>query len=371
MAIEKTKSTPQITLVGQSESGKTNLLATLLGNNNAHLDLGIGPMKVVDVSWTAATGGAYDDKNVDALMSYANNILRGQVLSNPGSDEVKIYPCRLRYSSVERVRKRGGFMWLGSRYIEERIAKATEVKFNIVDGRGGDIAPKRHLDAENPNDAEAIGRQAEYRERLNESQGAVVIMPVDKDGFKIDLANRLVSELMRTIEYRKGKSDLNKLRNISLCYTKYDQLFTGEGATAGEKAADLDRAVDYLKDEAIVRVFERIYSLAESDPELNVAIFPVSTFGFVDGTGVANFYDWKDSPGLLTRAVSGKRDWNNPKLPQSKDHFPFEISENEAMTLWCPFNIAPPLFFALTGLVTGPLYLYPEDLLSKEMVNFK
>lgn len=365
MAIKPQPLGTQITLVGQSDSGKTNMLATLLGNTNAHADLQIGPDRITDVSWAAATDDTSDDKQVETLMRYADNILRGRVLTNAGSDDVRIYPCTLDFRETVTVRKRQGLFASVATY--EKPGEPKRISFKIVDGRGGDIAPANYLDPNNPQDEAPLARQREYRDRLNESVGAIVIMPIDKDGFRVDLANRLMRELMRTIDERKNTSDLPKLKQVALCYTKYDELFTHLGAKAGEKAADPEAAIGHLANSAMVKVFQPLFSLAKNDPEFNLCIFPVSTFGFVHGTGAANFYNLKQSPGLLTRVVK-KDDWDNPKTPDLINHFPFEMTENEAKSLWRPFNIAPPLYFALTGKITGPLYLEPDDILVEDVL---
>ena len=365
MAIKPTPLGTQITLVGQSDSGKTNMLAALLGNTNAHADLQTGPGRITDVSWSAATDDSSDDKQVEQLMGYADNILRGRVLTNEGSNEVRIYPCTLDYREIVKVTKRQG-LFNGS-VVYDKPSDPKRINFKIIDGRGGDIAPENYLDPDNPQDERPIARQREYRDRLNESVGAIVIMPIDKKGFQRDLANRLVRELMRTIDERKKASDLPKLKHVALCYTKYDDLFTHLGAGAGEKAASWDAVVKHLADSAMVKVFQPLFSLAQNDPEFKICIFPVSTFGFVHGTGAANFYNLEESPGLLTRTIK-RDDWNNPETPDLINHFPFEMTENQAQSLWRPFNIAPPIYFALTGKITGPLYLHPEEILSEEDV---
>lgn len=354
----------QITLVGQSDSGKTNLLATVLNNPNCHSDMTIGPDRIANVGLgTRADDGANDD-SVDKLMSYSDNILRGRVWTNPGTDEVRLYSCRLSYREAPQTQFRRGMF--GQKTETTSHGEQTHLDFKIADGRGGDIAPNRFLNKDNPQDEEPIRRQQEYRDRLDESVGLIVVMPMDKDGFKIDLANRLVREIQRTIEFRKTAPDLPDLERVAICYTKYDELFTHRGASAGEKAGDANEAVDHLYNTAIVEVFRPLFAQAQQPDGFDICIFAVSTFGFVNGTGAANFYDLEESPGLLTRTVSADRDWANPNTPDIQNHFPFEMTENEAQSSWRPFNIAPPILFALTGRVTGPLYLDPDEVFQPE-----
>lgn len=354
----------QVTLAGQSDSGKTNLLSSLLGNDSSLADLSLGPDPVFNVELRPdAESGTQEDKDVDQLLSYSSNILRGRVLDNPGTDAVKYYPCMLSYSTAtEEPQSRG----LLARFSTAPTENRYEVPFKIVDGRGGDLAPPHYLDSNNPDDLESINRQTEYRLGLDQSVGLIVIMPMDEDGFDTDLANRLMQEVSKTISRRKTAKDLPPLKYISICFTKYDDRFTTRGALAGKRAAEKEEAVGLLYDTAMVKTFSPLFANMSNDEGYKICIFPVSTFGFLDGNGPANFYKYKVSPGLLSRAIDPSRDYDDPDMPGLKDHFPAPLSENDAKTMWRPFNIAPPLLFALTGRVTGPLALEPWELMPQQ-----
>lgn len=354
-----------ITLVGQSRSGKTNLLSALLYNPNGLEDLksGLNPVEKPAIS-TLAQMGSPEEKSFHSLSVHQRNILRGRDFGNEGTDQVRGYPALLEFDApwpAPRVRSLFGLGQQAEQSTRHRLA------FTIVDGRGGDIAPSEYIDPNDPDNASTISRVVEYRDGLDSSVGMVICMPIVDTEFQADVADKLVREVTSAIHRKTETNGLAALKHVALVFTKYDALFAAEGAAAGQLARSPEEAIRLLKGQAIMRRFAPIFHQAQAKSGFEALIFPASTFGFVAGDGPANYYNYRMAPGLLGRAVETE-DYTDPDLneegqPGLRDHFPILMPEKEALTLWQPFNIAPPILFALTGRVTGPLVLRPEELL--------
>ena len=354
-----------ITLVGQSRSGKTNLLSALLYNPNGLEDIKFGPDPVENPAIsTLALAGSPEEKSFHSLSVHQRNILRGRDFGNEGTDQVRGYPALLEFDDPKATQVRRGWFG-GGQQVQSPIR--SRLAFTIVDGRGGDIAPSEYIDPNDPDNESTISRVVEYRDGLDNSVGMVICMPIVDTEFQADVADKLVREVTSAIHRKAQTSGLATLKHVALVFTKYDALFAAEGASAGQLARSPDKTIRLLKGQAIMRRFTPIFHQAQAKSGFQALIFPASTFGFVAGDGPANYYKYQMAPGLLGRAVDAE-DYADPDLneegqPGLRDHFPIPMPEKEALTLWQPFNIAPPILFALTGRVTGPLVLRPEDLL--------
>lgn len=357
----------KITLVGQSRSGKTNLLSALLCNPNALEDLKIGPDAVENPSITTlAEIGSPEEESFHFLSKHQKNILKGRDSGNEGTEQVRGYPTLLSYDLPGKAQaKQGLSSFVFGRQVDKVTRKA--LPFTIIDGRGGDIASPDYI---NPNEKEnqsAVGRQAEYRHGLDSSVGMIICMPIIADEFAAEMADHLVREISGTIQRKAQKRSLPPLRNVALVFTKYESLFSEDGFNAWHQATQRDEAKSQLARQAMIRRFRPVLHESTKAGGYRTLIFPASTFGFVAGDGASNFYNYPPAPGLLSRAIKDE-DYNDPDMQGSggvglRDHFPQPLSEKDALTLWQPFNIAPPILFALTGRVCGPLVLQPEDLL--------
>lgn len=355
-----------ITLVGQSRSGKTNLLSALMCTNNALNDLQEGPQPVLHPALsTLADPGSPAEKNYYSLTTHRRNILRGRDYGNEGTDQVRGYPALLQYDEPEPDPQKQRGIFGGKR--ANAMANRVRLGFTIVDGRGGDIAAADYIEPNNPQNQQTISRQNEYRYGLDNSIGMVICMPIVGDEYSADIADHLVLEINAAIRRKVDLPTLPPLRYVSLVFTKYDSLFAAEGVSAGRIARRPEEAVKQLRGQAMMKKFASIFHQGQATGGYETLIFPASTFGFVEGEGAANYYDYPPAPGLLIRAIDEldytDTDLNITSKTQLRDHFPLPVSEQEAETCWRPFNIAPPVLFALTGRVTGPLALRPKDLL--------
>lgn len=353
-----------ITLVGQSKSGKTNLLSTLFYNPNVWDDAEQGAARVEKATiQTAAGTGTAEEKNFYDLSVHQKNILHGRDHNNEGTDMVRHYSGLLEYDDPSRTIVTRTFF----RRSQTAAAPRTVLPFTIVDGRGGDIAAAEYVDPDAIENKGQLSRINDYRLGLDKSSGMVICMPILKEEFATEIADQLLREITAAIRRKEERpKELPPLQRIALVFTKYEALFAREGAMAGQRASDPQEALHELKGQAILRRFAPIFHKAGEKDGYETRVFPASTFGFVAGDGAANFYDYPLAPGLLCRAIE-ESDYDDPGLsdpgaPGLRDHFPLPLSEKDAMTLWRPFNIAPPILYALTGRETGPLVFEPAQL---------
>ena len=362
------RKTTKITMVGQSQSGKTNLLATLLQNKKSWFDIQMGWDGISDIGIeSAAHEGSPSEVDMNVLHRQYKAILAGRDFDAEGTDQVRHYPFTLKYTSHMHKKRRVAGIPTGRM---QMVSEHHAINFDIVDGRGGDIAPPSFVDPSDPENEAQLSRRSEYLAGLDESVGILVCMPIRDEEFDTTMATKMVNTILTTIERRKKASGLKPLERIALCFTKYDLLFSQDGANAGVEASDPALVLEQLTGQTMFEVFRPLFNEQKQSDDLEIRIFPASTLGFVDGVGAANYYDYQHAPGLLTRIVSPEFDYNDPDLNRDagvegkstyEDHFPFELTEQAASTLWQPFNIAPPLVFALRGRLTGPLHLSPDD----------
>ena len=354
-----------ITLLGQAASGKTNLLSAFANHEASCLDLEEGPDKVSQARVVAEfdSGSAGEGADYDLSRHYVN-ILKGRESANESTNIVRRYSFQYSFGvpvpDTEPQPRRFG--WLrGNR--PTSAPKAITRRFEVVDGRGADAAPERLIEK---NDEVTLARRQDYRDGMDDSIGLIVLMPLmsDDEGSDAMIASRFVAELQDAIRRKDKKPDeFTKLRNIALCFTKCEQAFVHDDVDGLIAACDPERYKTILKDNALLSQFRDVIVESLQPDRFDLRVFPVSTFGFVHRVGHSNFYDWDGAPGLLTRAVDEFDDYGNHRLPDFKDHFPFPVTDNQALSMWRPFNIAPPLFYALRGMDTGPISLSAQDAL--------
>lgn len=356
---------PAITLLGQAASGKTNLLTAFLNHQASWLDLQTGPDAVAYASFAAEyVSGGEEERAFDYLRNHYVAMLKGREFKLEGTNAARRYNVKYSFTDkplnaepeVEKSK-----WWQKSRTAAAPIAMRGS--FQIIDGRGADAAPSEIITSE---DKDAIARRQDYREGMDDSVGFVIFMPLmsTDEGSEAMIAARFLSELQEAIKRKASRpTELPKLKNVALCFTKCEQAFSIYDVDGEVEARDMANYRQILHGNALLSNFRSIIAESLSPEEYNLRVFPVSTYGFVHPTGQSNFYPWEEAPGVLTRAVDAIDDFENPDLPDFKDHFPFPLTDDQARTMWRPFNIAPPLLYALTGRITGPRSIAAIDAL--------
>ena len=355
-----------ITMVGPTSSGKTHLISTLIGSPASRRDLTIGPDALRDPSISRIVSGGLNDlaQNWDLLANHHDKMLRGRDGAyGEATGDVHRYPVKLQYKAPKPA-KLGALGRLMRDITGSDPFQTHTLDLNIVDGRGGDLTRST-----SGNDAYVANRRAQYIGSLRESRGLVLCLPCVREQIDNLASSMLLLQVEAALGAKQGDVDAVPLENIAICLTKYEAIFTRHGGSAGLRATERAEAVEQIKDVGLIQVLSGLKEQSNAH-NLNVQIFPVSTYGFVGGRGAANYYPWKARPGLLTRVVDDE-EYEQYKadtgasldVPDLEDHYPVELVEADAISLWHPFNIAPPLLFAATGRVTGPLHLSVNEVL--------
>ena len=345
-----------ITLIGQSKSGKTHYLSALFKHPARTNDLLVGP-DAVDSAMLALLPDKDENRRLDRekLTQHFDNVLKGMDSfegRNEGTDKARSYSAELEYTiNGEEAR---GFL--------RRATPAARHKhaFSIVDGRGGDLAPSEY-DDQIRHDENFQKRREEYRQAVVRSKGLIVCLTMLRDEYDHSMGERLLEEIRLARREKQSTPGASPFSFIALCLTKYETVMSVEGPMAGRKALAHGDFVETARRSLGVRQFAEVLRRGAAEGEFRTAVFPVSTFGFIGGTGAANWYDYHYASGLRTRSVN-QFDFENPGLPGYRDHFPATVSQTRAMNLWKPLNLAPPLYFALTGKFTGPVMATIEEL---------
>lgn len=357
----KNKGLPAITLLGQAASGKTNLLAGLLNHDQALQDLQEGRNPVVNAGLVAQPGNdVEDEKAFSNLSRHFVSMLEGAENLLEGTNAVRRYGVRLFYdepAEKEAVKSGRWLPLLGGRTKADQVTHS----FEIVDGRGADAAPSEVItDA----DKDAVKRRQDYRDGMDESSGFVLFMPLmsDDEGSEAIISQHFLAELSKAIERKANPTKSNvALKQVALCFTKCERAFVEDGVYAFDEARDPRTYEDLLRDNAVLSTFRSVLAESLREDAFDVRVFPVSTYGFVHDSGAPNFYPWPSAPGLLTRAVNEFDHYNDGEIPDYKDHFPFPVQDDQAKSMWRPFNIAPPILYALTGRITGPISFSAQE----------
>ena len=345
---------PAITLLGQMGSGKTNLLATFLNHDAAWSDLEFGPDSIQNVGVKVEfDSGSEEERAADYLRTHFKSMLSGKEDKLSGTNAVRRYTIAMSFSDTpaEEPESKG---WL-SGFKAAPTPKQHSHKFQIVDGRGADAAPDEVISSEQK---DRIARRQEYRDGMDDSSGFIVFMPLMSNDANsaADISQRFLSELDMAIRRKKeNPQKFPKLMHISLCFTKCEQAFMDSGVYGNDDAKSRDSYEQLLKGNAVLSTFRTLISDSLRDDAYELRIFPVSSYGFIRNSGSANFYSWDSAPGLLTRAVDEFDDYDQDELPDLKDHFPFPVKDDQAKSMWRPFNVAPPILYAMTGMLTGPI----------------
>ncbi len=341
-----------VTLIGPTQSGKTHMIAALLINQPVQ-DLCMGQDAVANprIVRSSATDSDDEEENWHRLSRHFNSMFFGR------ESDVEATQALSRYSMImawDGVRPRPPKSWVG-RLLSRRRGGLSAISLELVDGRGGDLAYDEFVQASV--DETAARRRDEYRAALSESNGVIIcqgLRPNDYNQLNVDALNRNIESILLKMN---GERTAN-LKSIAICLTKYESLFPKFGADALQKAVDRDEFIERMRDLGMDQIFRAVLAHGQGGrggSGVSVRVFPVSTYGS------ANFYPWPQASGLLTRAVDVE-DYDDPELEGLRDHYPVPISQNQARQLWRPFNLTPPLLFAATGKVTGPISVGAEEL---------
>lgn len=356
MARTSKKEQKKITIVGQSASGKTNMLASLMFNDNATDDLKHGPHGVINPTCAPEMPDGDAKSHAEDLQKHYKTMLYGK--DDPkgeGTNDVRSYFSRLTFTEQADPEPRKGLFGFGAASEPEKVS----LDFEIVDGRGGDFAPSV---TDDEMDETAKGRRQAYRDALDDSVAKIICMPVQKDAYKSEIAARALNELNLAIKRKAEDSSLPRLERVAICFTKYEAEFMGHGPDAIYRASDPETFRAMMMNHASRSMFSNFVLSNDGPNAFDIQFFPVSAYGFTAEAGGANFYNHSVAPGLKSRAIDPDYDYDDPDMPDYRAHFPHPLTEADATSLWYPFNVAPPFLYALTGLVTGPLCLSPERL---------
>ncbi|MCA8928217.1 MAG: hypothetical protein KDC18_09110 [Alphaproteobacteria bacterium] len=351
-----------VTLIGPAQSGKTHMVAALLINQPVQ-DLTQGPDALENPRLVRSDATTSDEEEEvwQRLSRHYNTMFFGRdLLELEATYQVHRYRLTVLWNGAA---KQGSGLGL-RRWLGGGKEAMSAVALELIDGRGGDLAYDAFVQA--TTDREAAQRRDDYRKALAASQGVMICQGLGDNDYQqmnIDALNRNIESILLTVDSQRKP----KLRQVAICLTKYETLFSKYGADAMQKAVDRDFLIRRIREMGMDQMFRTILAHGVGEAAgrrgsgVVVRVFPVSTYGFVGGYGAANFYPWPQAPGLLTRAVEAT-DYDDPELEGLRDHYPVPISQGQAMQNWRPFNLAPPLLFAATGKVTGPLSVRAEDL---------
>ncbi|MEL7444391.1 MAG: hypothetical protein AAGK02_01095 [Pseudomonadota bacterium] len=344
---------PRITIMGPSQSGKTLMISTLLNFQSLVEDVIENDEELDRLSFVRHEDGNRDD--FDKIDRAFKGILRAE------QPESTIDAYQIAFDMLTRAKKQQGST-LG-RLRQTLLRRRSDMtgydptRFVLRDGPGGALS-----------EATPDQEHKTYLEWLHQSEGIIVCLPVQEQDFIDEHFNRLEHELQRLLKTKPP------LRYIAVSLTKFDTLFPDVGARAFQMATD-----PYVAIERVKRIkkgpFSDVFSVlrglegvpvAYGDEEIEVKLFPVSTYGFVAGRGSANYYrvpaqseDLPEKSGLMTRIVSKRELDADARL---RDHYPEPIIDAMARRLWRPFNLVAPFYYAATGQAATPHCFTLDDL---------
>lgn len=357
-----------ITLVGPSAAGKTHMLAAIGSAGNVRQDTKLGANTDINFSFNleGIEGDQASCDYVKTLRDDYDKILEGRG-DTEGTDSVFRLKFGVTYdepANAEALTTKAGVFRRASTPEPTRELATRNVAFELVDGSGGDLTT---FQLQRDVDPTVRKRMDAHYEVLTKARAALICLPwIDEssiaDESDEDLSDRDVQGLENILK-NSSFAENAQLENIAVCFTKYEMAFLDEGANAHKKAIDPKIGLKEIRNSSSDDIFEALQhylSNVQEGRKPNIRIFPCSTFGFVNGFGASNFYPSKEFPGLLTRYLPPDVWQEDPKI---QDHFPAPLRNRKASTMWHPFNIGSPFFFAATGKVTGPISFSLEELL--------
>jgi GTPase SAR1 family protein len=232
--------------------------------------------------------------------------------------------------------------------------------YSLWDGRGGDLTEEI-----NPADTEVFEASKRYKDKIRNASGMIVcVSSIDEEYVEKDI-NKIETLLAQNRALVGGAAPEDRLRYLSVCFTKAETRFLRDGNAAYANMCDPEQAVKRMPAKRYMDLLQ-VLDGYRARHGVEVRVFPVSTFGFINGSGAANFYPHPKKPGLLTRVVTeAQLDESDGTGLTWRDHFPKAISDNKVSELWRPFNVMPAFFFAATGRVTGVMSFSLDELFAE------
>jgi len=240
--------------------------------------------------------------------------------------------------------------------IKPRINK----DINLIDGPGGALLPAgRQVSRE---DEQLRG---EYLEKVRSATTLLICLPSPgTSGNEADaVASGFDFEAQNLIEILNDgmRRKMPSLRRIAVCLTKYEARFRILGPHARNKALDPAEIVETwrrLNQQAMI--LNALKNVSEDVQETGnapeIVVFPVSFYGFINGTGHANFEPFSGLPVILPFRPDTTITGTPVKLYPSS--FTFEAVNR----LWRPFNLMAPFAYLTTGSREGLLCLEIDEL---------
>ncbi|KMW56907.1 hypothetical protein AIOL_001864 [Candidatus Rhodobacter oscarellae] len=361
-----------VTFVGPTQSGKSHILAAIgfsgkVGDDLRHPN---GPNRVSRGSFTLeGEDGSLATPEVRALRDRFDEMLLAKPSGNTATQELIEYQMTISvtvFDGVDTQKENNGWGWPRKEAVLDERPEPEHKRtiFKVIDGRGGDLTMGRYryeLQKEERNFIHA------HYDALLDSIGAVICLPwrsrhADKDDHEDEIQDREIDGLENLFKQQAFANE-TKLEHIAVCLSKYELAFLNLGRNAYKNATSSEAAMRRIRKSGYTETFfalEELQSAVANRRNLKVYVFPCSTYGFVGGNGASNFYPAKDFQGLLTRQIHAADHVANAEL---RDHFPDPLPSKVPQSLWYPFNLGSPFYFAATGLVTGPLAFDLADVL--------
>lgn len=221
----------------------------------------------------------------------------------------------------------------------------------IVDGPGLALHPDLVA-----NDAISQAVASSYREAAFGSDALVVMLPLpsssapDTTGWQ-EVVLQFVGSLHQHADPR--------LKRIAVCVSKVDSADDFEAAAASGSRKAFAQAVLARADRGS-RVVSAIRNFRSLRAGLQVAFFPVSSFGIVRGTNRRNVIPGTDLP--LVNHI--RFDFLQTCLDTPL--YPRPFREDEVGALWKPFNVEAPFKFLLTGALPDGSGILLEELVASD-----
>ena len=324
-------------IIGPPQSGKTSLIAALLERADSSYTDHPGPLPSFRWADEDPAGGS----TADALRGEI-----GQAIHNGGRVGATGSRTSILRFSMSLPGERWGGVLRGA---------APPMTFSVVDGGGELLMPVAEVTRDQ---AYAESRQA-YAAALRQARGVILCIPVYPGAPWHQLEGmREIMALMRSSRCR--------LERLVVCLTKYEYATAAYGC----RAFDLAQREEVFSDRVIGEVLgpdflESLRVLASSRAQrggpLDIAITPLSVYGFIHRNGCANFDLWHPhgSGGMLLQAAAPEPQ----STPGTRDWPLYEASE--VRRLWVPYRIIEPFTYLLTG-QGGSLTIPLERLLRRD-----
>lgn len=326
--LQEAARTADYTIIGRAQSGKTALIAAVLAlaRNSYHDYPGPEPQFLFELPQAL---GRRSEENHEAL-----EMLRRQIVGsvhNGGVFEVTSRKTN-SYELFVQLPGRWGGLFRGAQ---------VKHRFRLVDGGGELLMPDRGV----PADQSYRQQRQRHLEALMQARGVMLCMPVYPPA-EFHSAQQL-QVVMTWLQ-----SERCCLERLVVSFTKYEHA----SAVYGRKAFEIAERRDFFIERVILQPQhqELLRCLAALSRKrtaggvpVQIALTPVSVFGFVGRNGCANFDPWHPAPplgGMLLQTepppgVTPKDTWRKDAL----------YADQDARSRWVPYRIIEPFVYLVTG----------------------